>query len=342
MEETLELLVASGCAPDRFARLEAGLLAAVAQAGARPALLVAELVGQAVLLGRHQRASSALSLEAVREAGLPVHRRLGGGRAVLAGTGMLGVALALPRAGALAPLPVGPEKVINRYVRGLLAGLTLVSGTTPVHYFGRDFLSSAGAQVGLVSQDGMEEGAALLEALIPVERPLVLPPELNGYPQHGDSRASGPEPVTLADRWNERRGLEGIVERIAVGYERVYGCTVERRDLPPTLEAAPPEPPVLEEEEGWGESGVADVPIGFVEAQVRLDGSRLAGVRLRGDFIAPAFAIRALESSLVGTPLSFEAIGRKVDAVFRLPGATVLGVRSLRIFAEAVLAAASA
>lgn len=339
MEELLDLVVVRDCAPARFAALEGGLLAGMAAPDARPTLLVAELAGDAVLLGRHQRASSALSLSAVEDAGLVVARRLGGGRAVRVGAGTLGVALAVPSTGALLPAPVGPAKVINRYVRGLLAGLSLVSGTTPVHYFGRDFLSSGGRRIGLVSQDGAEAGAALLEALIAVERPLDLPPALNGYPPHGDPRVAGPAPVALAERWSARRDAEAIAVQIARGYERIYGCAVARREAPPA--PVPPDPPALEEEAGWRESGVADVAIGFTEALVRVAGERVEAVRIRGDFIAPAFAIRALEESLVGAPLSFEAIGPRVDAAFRSPGAAVIGVRALRVFADAVLAAAA-
>src|SRR5690606_7251868 len=108
------------------------------------------------------------------------------------------------------------------------------------------------------------------------------------------------------------------------------------------IDEAAIEPPVAEEESGWEESGVADVAIGFVEALVRTEGERIAAARLRGDFIAPAFVLRDLEAALAGSPLVFDAIGRHVDEAFHRPFAAILGVRSLRVLADAVLAAAAA
>jgi hypothetical protein len=82
------------------------------------------------------------------------------------------------------------------------------------------------------------------------------------------------------------------------------------------------------------------VPIGFVEGLVRHDGERVIEARLRGDFLAPAFALRSLEQDLAGAPLAFAALGSRVDAAFRVPHAFLIGVRHLRVFADALLAAA--
>ena len=336
---TLEWTAVRDCAPERLARIGAGLLAQMDEApGAAPRLVVAELAGDALVLGRHQRASSALALDAVAAAGLPIVRRAGGGRTVRAGAGTLGVLLAVPSIGALLPAAVGADKVINRYVRGLLAGLTSVCGSG-VHYFGRDFVSAEGRQVGVVSQDGTPGGAALFEAIVGVERSLALEPAWNGYPAHADPRAAGPEAVALAALAKQPHAFDEIAPRIADGYARVYGC-----DAVPSAAALPegelPEPAVREDEAGWEESGVADVAIGFAEALVRHDGAAVTDARLRGDFIAPAFAVRALEARLAGCPLDFAAIGARVDAAFHQPGAAMIGLRSLRVLADAVLAAA--
>src|SRR5512143_3306381 len=108
------------CPPERFASAARGLLG---RGGAEPVLLLATLAGETVLLGRHQRASSALRLDAVRGRGLPLARRPGGGRALLAAGGALALFAAVPAGAALFPGPFGVDKVMNRYVRGLLAGL---------------------------------------------------------------------------------------------------------------------------------------------------------------------------------------------------------------------------
>lgn len=335
---TLAWTTLAGCTPERFARIGAGLLAHMDERpDAVPQLVIAELAGDALLLGRHQRVSSALSRDAV--AGLELVRRLGGGRTVRAGAGTIGVLLAVPSTGALLPAPVGADKVINRYVRGLLAGLSLAAGESAVHYFGRDFLSAESRQLGVVSQDGTPRGAAIFEAVVGVERNLALDPALVCYPAHEDPRAAGPEPVALAALWKQAHSFAEIADRIVTGYTRVYGCEAVRsaEALP---EGAAPAPAVSEDEAGWEESGVADVAIGFAEALVRHDGATVGEARIRGDFVAPAFAVRQLEAQLAGCPLTFEAVGARVDAAFRQPGAAVIGLRSLRVLADAVLAAA--
>ena len=79
--------------------------------------------------------------------------------------------------------------------------------------------------------------------------------------------------------------------------------------------------PAEEAEEGLVSSGPLPIATGFAEALVRHDGERIGEARLRGDFIAPAFALRALEESLGGCPARYDEVGRRVDAAFRAPGA---------------------
>lgn len=325
------------CPPDRFVRLGAGLLARIGD-DPRPRLLLAELEGEAILLGRHQRAASALDRKSVEDAGLPVFRRPGGGRALTAGTGRLGLYLALPQPDALLDSPIPTDRVINRYVRGLLAGLARAGAEQGAHYFGRDFVSSESRQLARLSQEGRADGATLFEGVVAVTESVELPLALGGYPVHSDPRADGPPPVTLEELGGAPPAFPALVEAVVGGYEKAFGVQAEQ--VGDATEPAAIEPPVWEEEGGFEESGVADIPIGFAEALVRHDGERLRAVRFRGDFIAPSFTVRAMEEELVGLPLSFPALGERVDAIFRRPGAGILGVRGLRIFPDAVLAAA--
>ncbi|HYG67758.1 MAG TPA: hypothetical protein VD838_08870, partial [Anaeromyxobacteraceae bacterium] len=87
---TLEVARIPRCDPVRFARIEAGLLA---RGWPRPLLVVAGLGEPALLVGRHQRARTAVDVALARSAGLPVARRAGGGRSVVVGDGVLGVFL---------------------------------------------------------------------------------------------------------------------------------------------------------------------------------------------------------------------------------------------------------
>jgi len=345
---TLHFRASRSCDATRFGGVCRDLLQEVEQSGV-PTLLVTELAGEAILLGRHQRASSALSSAALAGA-TPLARRAGGGRAIAAGQGRIGVALALPEASALLAGPIGADKIVNRYVRGLNVGLTACGAGRGAHYFGRDFVSAESRQIAVVSQDGTPGGAVLFEAVVAIDRPLSLPEGARGYPAHGDARADGPPHVALAELWKAPRPFEEIAEAIRGGYERVYGVSVteggEPAPEPPagTGRATEPAdglvPSVHEDEADFEESGVADVPIGFVEALVRVEGDVLREVRLRGDFIAPTFVLRDLERALAGMPLAFGALGTAVDEAFRRPGAAILGVTRMRIFPDAILAAA--
>lgn len=337
MDRRLLVELHPACTPEAFVRIGAGLLERIAD-DPRPRLVLANLEGEAILLGRHQRAASALERQAVEEAGLPVHRRPGGGRALVAGSGRLGVYLGLPRPDALLDSPIPVDRVINRYVRGLLAGLVRAGAEQGAHYFGRDFVSSESRQLARLSQEGLPQGPTLFEAVIGVTESTELPPALGGYPVHSDPRVEGPPPVTLEELGGEPRPFSALAEAIVSGYEKAFGVEAEQASgsTPP----AELEPPVWEEESGFEESGVADIPIGFAEALLKHDGEVVREVRFRGDFIAPAFAVRAMEAELPGSPLGFSALGEKVDAIFRREGAGILGVRGLRIFPDAVLAAA--
>jgi lipoate-protein ligase A len=323
------------CDPARFARIEAGLLR---HGWPKPLLVLAGIAEPAVLLGRHQRARSAVDVERAHARGLPLVRRAGGGRSLVVGEGVLGVFLYVPPADPLAAPGTPAERLLNRHVRGLLAGLR-GAGARSAAYFGRDFVSAEGRQLALVSQETTAGGGAAFEALVAASRPLPVPHDLTRYPPHRDPRAGGPRPVSLA----ELSGRAPAFEELATAIEQGYSAAHERE--PVRAAGLLPEaelPAAAEDEEGFAESGLVEVPIGFAEALVRHEAGRVVRARLRGDFVAPAFVVAGLEADLDGAPLAFAELGRRVDAAFRRPGAFVHGVRELRVLADAVLAAAGA
>jgi hypothetical protein len=336
---TLRVVTAQGVTPARLARWGTTLLA---QDLGTATLVVAELDEAAVLLGRHQRAVSALDGKAVAARGFTVARRLGGGKAIVVNPGTIAVQLAVPPGSGLG-VSFGADRAINRHVRGLLRGLG--GGLGGAFYFGRDFVSADKRQVAIVSQDGAPGGGTqLFEAFVARTAALALPAELSKYPLHGDSRAAGPAHTSLVELGRGRQSFAEIAQAIANGYAQATGAA-----LAPTEAAALDDedganaaldPPVAEDDTGWAWSGVADVPIGFLEAQVQLDGRHVRAARLRGDFIAPAFAVRHLEASLAGGVLEFAHVAPLVDAALALPGATIVGVTHLRLIADAFVACA--
>lgn len=338
MSQTLQVVPLPACPPERFLRQAQGTLMRLERERmAPPVLLVAELDSEALLLGRFQRGSAALDRKAVEAAGLPVLRRNSGGRALQVGRGVVAVALVLPSMGSLLGAPLPAPRVMNRYVRGLLAGLTRLGATGGARFFGRDFVSCRSLQLAALGHDGGRQ-AAMVEAFIAVERGLALAPGLSGYPEHGDPRHAGPAWEPLAAHRKAPPSFQEVVDTLARSHASTYGClAAQRRDL--VEEPLGVGPAVFEEEAGFESSGVADVPIGFLEALAKESDGRITEARLRGDFMAPGALMASLESELVGCEAAFGPLGARVNEAFARPYAFTHGLAELRVFPEALLVA---
>jgi len=331
----LDIARLPACPPARFARLEAGLLAS---GWPRPLLLVAGFSSPALLLGRHQRAASTVDLGAARGRGLEPLRRAGGGRCAVVAEGSVGVFLYAPAGDLLSQPAFPPDRAMNRYVRGLLVALRAL-GVRGAAYFGRDFVSAESRRLAAVSQEGTSDGALAFEAVIAVARGLALPPGLSRAPAHSDARAEGPGAVTLAELSGAAPGFDAVAGALVQGWCAAHGREPAAAD---GLLPEAPLPPAEEDETGLVPGGPIEIPIGFAEALTGVAGGRLVTPRLRGDFVAPASLVAALEASLDGAPVEPIEVGRRIDAEFRQPGAVIHGVRSLRSLADAVLAAGRA
>jgi len=332
---TLQVALLPDCDPARFARVEAGLLS---RGHPAPLLVIAEFATPALLLGRHQRAASAIDLQAVLARGTVLLRRAGGGRTLLVGAGAVGLFLHTPPGAPLAAAPFPPDRTTNRYVRGLLAALRSL-GARQAAWFGRDFVSAGGRQVASVAQEGTPAGAVALEAFLAVSRPLEPPPGVLRHRHHSDPRAGGPAAVTLADLAGSTPSFDEVAAALMAGWSAGGGAAAE------PVEGALPEedlPPAEEDEAGLSTSGLVEIPIGFLEALAAAAAGRLVAPRLRGEFIAPAAAVAALESALDGAPLDLAEVGRRVNECFHQPGAFLQGVTDLGTVARAVLAAGRA
>jgi lipoate-protein ligase A len=329
---TLQVALLERCDPARFVRVEAGLLA---RGHPLPILVIAGLATPALLLGRHQRAASAVDLPAATARGVPPLRRAGGGRTLLAGEGIVGLFLHTPPGRSLSAAPFPPDRTTNRYVRGLLVALRSL-GARQAAWFGRDFVSAGGRQLAMVSQEATPDGAVALEAFLSVSRPLEPPPGLLRARPHSDPRAGGPASVSLAELAGRSSGFDEVAAALMAGWGGAGGPE------PVPVDGALPEaelPPAEEDETGLSCSGPVEIPIGFLEALTASAAGRLVGPRLRGDFIAPAATVAALEASLEGAPLDAAEVGRRVNQAFHGPGAFLQGVTELDAVVRALLAA---
>ncbi len=328
----LQVAILDRCDPARFVRVEAGLLA---RGHPHPILVIAGLASPALLLGRHQRMASVVDVPAARALGLSPRRRAGGGRTLMAGDGTVGVFLHTPPGAPLAAAPFPPDRTTNRYVRGLLASLRSL-GARQAAWFGRDHVSAGGRQLAVVSQEGTPDGAVAMEAFLSISRTLEPPPGVLRARPHSDPRASGPASVSLAELAARTPSFDQVAEALMGGWCGPGG------PVPEPVEGALPEvelPAAEEDETGLSSSGLVEIPIGFLEALSAAAAGRLVRPRLRGDFIAPASALTALEAALDGAPLDPGEVGRRVNDAFHQQGAFLQGVTDLGAVAQAVLAA---
>jgi hypothetical protein len=330
---SLEVARIPRCDPVRFTRVEAGVLA---RGWPRPLLVLAGLGEPALLVGRHQRARAAVDVARARERGLPVVRRAGGGRNVVVGDGVLAMFLWVPPSDPLVSGPVAPDRLLARHLRGLLAGLR-ASGARGAAYFGRDLVSADGRQLALASEEATAAGGIAFEALVSLSRAMPVPDAFTRYPAARDARTAGPRPVTL----EELRGSPAAFDAVAAAIEQSYAAAHDREAIPargvlPEIEP----PPVEEDEQGLAGSGLVEVPIGFVEALAAPFAGALHRVRIRGDLLAPAFLLEALEAELEGARADPAEILARVDAAFRRPGAFLHGAPE-RAIADAIAEAAN-
>jgi lipoate-protein ligase A len=309
------------------------------------ALYAAELAGSCSVLGAHQHVRHALRAKAEPGADAGQHevvRRSTGGAALSGGDGVLYASLALRDANALVMCP--PGKLLNRYVRGALAGLRELGYAA--HYFGRDFVSLDARPVAYVAWAEHRSGLVQLELFIAHSQPFALPEALNAYPSPSDPAFRGRVPTTLAEgKPDGPPAAASVLEAIASGYARTFGA--EQRpiglDLKQHERAAHIEPVVrmIDERPGLAWSKPHEEAIGFVSAGLALDERGvISSARIAGDFFMHADCNGDLEEALVGKPPTDETFATAIDAVLAHRVGLIEGVRSLRTLHAAFLEAA--
>jgi hypothetical protein len=257
-------------------------------------LSVVELTTGATILGAFQR-----PCDAPRD--LPQLARGSGGPWVRAVPGTIHVLLLLRDPAAL--VPCDPRRILNRYVRPLLRGLTKAGALA--HYFGREWVSAEHrpvAQVGFAHdtrsrRTAFEAFVATAEPLMPGGRPSLM----------------GKEPLALPHVDRQKLALRITEAYAAIAGETTAVALTSARRAGPARE----EPP-------WAH--VAEEAIGQVAA-----GTDAAGVlRLGGDLLASGDAVERVAARVAAldarTP---EAVGRVVDEELAGPSVALEGIRDL-------------
>ncbi|WP_394835324.1 hypothetical protein LVJ94_00165 [Pendulispora rubella] len=276
-------------------------------------LSVSPLEEDLVVLGAFQRRT---------DTGMRCVRRTSGGAAVEVGRGTLHVLLTLEHPAAL--VPCDALRLVNRYVRPLLAALTKLG--QKASYFGRDWISMAKrpiAQVGFAHE--ASTGRAAFEAFVAVSTPFATGSLA--------ARASfqGKAPATLEDVHARPIDVAALADAIEHAYAEAYGdaLTIAPRTAP-RWDPAPLDPP-------W--TATAEEAIGEIGAGPDAQGT----FRIGGDFLASRDAVENLERMLAERctkgPAGMDIVQQCVESTFMVPDVALVGVRSPTSLAEIIVRA---
>ena len=310
----------SDVAVERALDLGRGALGAVGPA-LSAAVVGAALAGDARVIGAYQRREDALVTDA------PVLRRETGGPAVVAGEGVLYLALALRHASALMACP--RDRILNRNVRAFLSALRRFHGDA--HYFGREWISLDRRPAGLVAWTRRPSGAVLLEAFFGAERSYAVSDEELAHPP-SSPRMLGKAPITLREALSPLPSARELASALAEACASMTPHDLEERAIAPVPGHARPMHPRMR----W--SRPREVPIGLVRAGLAMSARGVVeAAALSGDFFQDADAPERLEAALVGGFATPERLRDALNATYGSHGVVIEGLRSLQPVLDAFI-----
>lgn len=335
----LDVIIAPALAPNALAGLESYLIDAIITRQTPPALLIYSSPGRYISIGRYH-----LYAGPAERAGIGAFRRLTGGRVVGAGAEWLGLALMLPNRTALLKEDAArlkPDAIMNRYARGLLAGLRSLG--LDCFYPGRDAITFEHREIAMCSFETDASGAMLFESMLAVNRGMEeVVHDLERIDPDGTlpCRMYGPESATKLKRELGREiAFDELADAIASGYQGLLGET-RARELTAFETAQAMDRGRALDASGWLNNRVhasetakknrIAAQLGAIEAAVTLepDGT-IAAVALGGDFIANSSAIAELENELRGKRLDLGSVSHAVTKTFGYGGNFFLGAGEL-------------
>ncbi len=326
-----DVIVAPALAPDTLLGLESHLLARIVTRETPPVALIYSIPGRYISIGRyHLYAETSTGVGS--RAGIGAMRRFTGGRVVGIGAGWLGFALMLPSRIALLKEDASllkPEQIMNRYARGMLAGLRSLG--LDCFYPGRDAITFEGREIAMCSYEIEASGAMVFEAILAVNRGMeTVVHDLELIDTDGDlpCRMYGPESATTLARELKREiAFDELADAIAAGYRGLLGTT-RARELTAIETANASDRGRALVGAGWISNRIGlqsetvkknriAAQLGAIEAAVALEADgTIAAVTLSGDFIANSSGITELENELRGKRLDLGSISNAVTKTF--------------------------
>ena len=316
--------------------LQAHLLEAVATKECAPILLIYSMRGRLLLLGRYHLYSGPDERE-----GLSASRRFTGGRLVGSGEGWLGVALILPSRIALLPdrdLKLKPDQVMNRYVRGILAGLRSLG--LECFYPGRDAITFERREIAMCTFETDASGAMLFEASLAVNRGMEeVVHDLERFDPDGQLGCAmyGPDTATKLVREIDRDiAFAEVALAIARGYSDLLGGSDDRELTAAEIAQANRRGTALERR-GWlnlmAEGNLTSrlaSQLGTIEARVKTSANgSIESLALAGDFFANSPGVIEFQSEMRGRRFDLPSVSAAVTKVFGHGDNFILGIGDL-------------
>lgn len=345
----LDFIVQPAIAPNRSLATDAQLLHLVRHPSRTRlgVLRVYDFPGDVLSLGRYHIAPT------VGDKAVQMHRRYSGGRVIPCGHGFVGMALALPHRSALFsddPLALAPHQVINRYVRGILAGCQLVG--VPAFYPGRDVVTVDRRMLALVAFEVTREGAFLFEAILANQKDFsVLPAMLDVADPMGVIKAEilmADQTTCLTEIAGKPLTTEEVAELLRRGYQQELGLALTPHVLTP-LEHRAIEATANHQfqEDRWlyqrrvrpelDRYAFEHVQLGMFETYFALEQERfIKDISLIGDFIANSPAIEQLERELRLCPANRRSVDAVVSRVLAEPTNYLLGLGGDRTIVDTI------
>ncbi len=329
--------------PERLLALQFHFLQQVKAEGGAPLLLVFELAGQTLALGRYHLYDGACERGAVR-----AYRRLTGGRIINPGAGWIGCSLILPgRASLSASQRLRPEQVMNRCTRGAMAALRAMG--VDCFYPGRDAITCGGRELAMCTFEEDQDGALLFELFIAARSGLeALPSQMERFDPAGALSCGFYTAETSTCLARETRGgfgFEEIAEQLAAGYRNQFGSARDRALTSSETAAAQTRAPQLTD---WFErrpdpalTHVArqGIQLGSMEARMAVSGETIERVELAGDFIANSPGLARFQRSLAGQRLDLMTLTAVAIQTYRDGSNFILGCGDLTNVARLILSA---
>jgi hypothetical protein len=222
-----------------------------------------------------------------------------------------------------------PEQIMNRYARGMLAGLRSLG--LDCFYPGRDAITFEARETAMCSFEIQASGAMLFETILAVDRGMenvVHDLELIDPEGALPCRMYSPESATTLARELKREvAFDELADALTAGYRGLLGTT-RVRELTASETAAAANRGRAIVDARWINDRVGlqsqarqrnriTAQLGAIEAAVALESDgTIAAVTLSGDFIANSSAIAELENELRGKRLDLGSVSHAVTKTF--------------------------